>query len=273
MTEEVKRLEPVKDTLRELFLKSGNECAFPGCDHKIISSDGVFLAQICHIEAANEGGERFNSSQTNEERRAFNNLMLMCHAHHKITDDKQEYTVQRLKDIKQQHESKFTDVISTIQNSFRDHTESSKVKNSHNLNRINRALSWEYTDEELAESIVELNSFSERLRSLPTQARQLYCVIIKVAQYQIYMGFHVSLHEVKLRIGSSSESIKEVIQVLEKYNFIQEGLPDDMGLPTIQLTELNSGWSIASDLKEFCQKENIILEEIINDLNFSVLGE
>ena len=82
MTKTVRRLEPTKSVLRELFLKSGNECAFPSCHHKIISSDGTFLAQICHIEAALENGERFNPNQTNKERRAFDNLMLMCYAHH-----------------------------------------------------------------------------------------------------------------------------------------------------------------------------------------------
>jgi len=271
MAEEVKRLEPTKDTLRELFLKSGNECAFPGCNHKVISSDGVFLAQICHIEAASEGGERFNPNQTNEDRRAFSNLLLMCHAHHKITDDVHQYTVQRLQDIKEQHESKFTDVISTIQNSFHDHTQSSMVKASLTLNRINKVLSWKNTSEELAENLEEVNAFSERLRTLPVQARQLYCLMIKIAEHQTHMGYNVSVHELKLRTGVDGNSLREVINVLDKYGFIQEGFPDDMNLPTIQISELSSGWPIASDLKDFCEKEKFALEELINDLNFSIL--
>jgi hypothetical protein len=31
MTEKAKRLAPTPQTLREVFLKSGNLCAFPGC--------------------------------------------------------------------------------------------------------------------------------------------------------------------------------------------------------------------------------------------------
>lgn len=38
---------------------------------------GNFIGQICHIEAAEEGGERFKPIMTNEERRAFDNLMHM----------------------------------------------------------------------------------------------------------------------------------------------------------------------------------------------------
>jgi hypothetical protein len=39
---------------------------------------GVFIGQLCHIEAAEEGGQRFNERMTNEERRAFENLLLLC---------------------------------------------------------------------------------------------------------------------------------------------------------------------------------------------------
>ena len=87
MTEKPKRLTPKGETLRELFLKSGNMCAFPNCTSLMMNSDGVFIGQLCHIEAAEEGGERFNPSMTNEERRAAANLMLMCYEHHKITND------------------------------------------------------------------------------------------------------------------------------------------------------------------------------------------
>ncbi len=64
-----KRLQPKGDVLRELFLKSGNLCAFPGCGHLIMDPDGNLIGEVCHVEAAEQGGERFNPNQTNEERR------------------------------------------------------------------------------------------------------------------------------------------------------------------------------------------------------------
>ena len=87
MTEKPKRLAPTTDTTRELFLKSGNLCAFPGCGRLMMNGDGVFIGQVCHIEAAEEAGERFNLAMSNEDRRAFSNLMLMCYEHHQITND------------------------------------------------------------------------------------------------------------------------------------------------------------------------------------------
>jgi hypothetical protein len=97
-TEERRRLAPKLETLRRLFALSGNLCAFPGCDQILVNRDGVFVTEVCHIEAAETGGPRFNPAQTNEGCRAFENLMLLCHRHHVETDDIEAYPVERLKE-------------------------------------------------------------------------------------------------------------------------------------------------------------------------------
>lgn len=101
------RKAPKLDTLRALFAKSGNCCAFPGCKNKIINNKNQLIGEICHIEAAEEGGERYNPKQTDEERRHYDNLILLCHEHHVETNDVQEYTVNKLKNMKKVHEAKF----------------------------------------------------------------------------------------------------------------------------------------------------------------------
>lgn len=101
------RKAPKLDTLRALFAKSGNCCAFPGCKNKIINNKNKLIGEICHIEAAEEGGERYNPKQTDEERRHYDNLILLCHEHHVETNDVQEYTVNKLKNMKKVHEAKF----------------------------------------------------------------------------------------------------------------------------------------------------------------------
>jgi hypothetical protein len=109
-----KRKTPDKDTLRELYLKSGNRCAFPDCTRVMLNKDGVFVGQICHIEAAEEGGERFNCAMSDEERAAFPNLMLMCYEHHVITNNVDTYPVPVLQAMKAEHEAKFTDPAQAI---------------------------------------------------------------------------------------------------------------------------------------------------------------
>ena len=53
------------------------------------------------------GGPRYNEKQTDEERRAYENLLLLCHPHHVEIDqdDKNEYPVEKLQSIKQTHEA------------------------------------------------------------------------------------------------------------------------------------------------------------------------
>ncbi len=101
------RLTPKTEVIRHLFAVSGNQCAFPSCAHELISEKGTFVAQICHIEAAEKGGERYNKNQTDEERRAFSNLILMCYRHHRETDEVDEFTAAKLKEIKDAHERQF----------------------------------------------------------------------------------------------------------------------------------------------------------------------
>ena len=60
----------------------------PGCKNVIIDSMGVVVGHICHIEAAMPDGPRFNKNQSNNDRRALSNLVLMCAGHHLQIDSK-----------------------------------------------------------------------------------------------------------------------------------------------------------------------------------------
>ncbi len=101
------RLAPKKNVIRQLFAHSGNQCAFPGCYQVLIDDDGYFLGQICHIEAAEPGGERYNETMNDEDRRAYSNLVLFCYAHHIKTNNVEEYKPEHLKKIKEEHEVQF----------------------------------------------------------------------------------------------------------------------------------------------------------------------
>lgn len=93
--------------VKRLFALSKNQCAMPGCSTPIISSDGcTVLGEICHIEAASKEGLRWNKDMTDDERRRFDNLILLCSNHHKEIDNRSTpdlYTVEKLKEIKLNH--------------------------------------------------------------------------------------------------------------------------------------------------------------------------
>lgn len=103
-------------TVRRLDTLSGNECAHPECIKKLIAEDGIsIISKICHIAAASKDGPRYDSSMTDDERRGFDNLILLCDEHHVIIDNKQNegvYPTSLLRKWKIDHEKKVLELLS-----------------------------------------------------------------------------------------------------------------------------------------------------------------
>ena len=64
-----KRLPPKPETLRKLYILSGNMCAMPNCTKVLIDEDGTWIGEVAHIHAASDGGPRADTSLSQEERR------------------------------------------------------------------------------------------------------------------------------------------------------------------------------------------------------------
>lgn len=101
------RLKPKESVIKRLFALSGNQCAYPRCKESIVDELGTVIGEICHIEAAEVGGERYNQDSNDEYRRSFENLILMCSNHHKKTNNIQKYTTPILTKHKLDHENHF----------------------------------------------------------------------------------------------------------------------------------------------------------------------
>lgn len=101
------RSSPSTAVLRALFARSGNRCAFPGCSAVLVNEKNLFVAEVCHIEAAEPGGERYNPDKSDDQRRDYGNLLILCHPHHVETNDAAEFPVERLREFKVQHEVAF----------------------------------------------------------------------------------------------------------------------------------------------------------------------
>lgn len=101
------RLAPKLETIRALFARSGNQCAFPGCIHPLVNDKQKFIGQVCHIEAAMPEGERYNPEQNDEQRRSYENLLILCYQHHIETDEVEEYPVEAMIKMKREHEANF----------------------------------------------------------------------------------------------------------------------------------------------------------------------
>lgn len=88
-------------TVKKLFGRAGNHCAFPDCDEQVIRNDGHIAGEICHIKARSPGGPRYDPAQNDKERHAYENLILLCGNHHKTIDaHPRTYGVDVLADMK-----------------------------------------------------------------------------------------------------------------------------------------------------------------------------
>lgn len=101
-----RRLKPTKVTVRLLFARSGNQCAFPECRAHLIEDDDLLVGEIAHITAALPGGPRYDPTLTREQRRDPDNLLLLCLRHHRVVDARVElFTAETLRKMKADHEA------------------------------------------------------------------------------------------------------------------------------------------------------------------------
>lgn len=76
-------------TERALYAFARTTCYFPGCKTPVIvfvEGEPVSNAQIAHIRGANRGSARYDSAMTDDERRSYANLILLCEPHHEFVD-------------------------------------------------------------------------------------------------------------------------------------------------------------------------------------------
>lgn len=97
-------------TERALYAFSGITCYFPDCPTPVIAfvdDEPISNVEIAHIRGANPGSPRYDPSMTDDERRAFANLVLLCKPHHEIVDKRHpdRYPPVALADWKAQREA------------------------------------------------------------------------------------------------------------------------------------------------------------------------
>ena len=100
------RMAPKPSTISKLLALSGGVCTYRGCQTSLVQ-EGVFNATLAHIRAASPNGPRYDTSMTDEARRAFENLMYMCPNHGSIIDKDKlhaKYSVTVLQEMKADHE-------------------------------------------------------------------------------------------------------------------------------------------------------------------------
>lgn len=279
MTEIVKRLAPITETLREIFLKSGNICAFPGCGTLNMTEDGTFIAQICHIEAAEEGGERFNPLMSNEQRRQASNLMILCYPHHVETNNVSRFRVSDMKDMKKLHENKFSHPERAMLEQIKDWTELSVATIPKNMKKYAEMVEG-LDGNHLAGSLVELAAYVNEFQRIPIEVRKFFSTVLKRVQamrnYRVVrksnLGDPIAIH-LNALIGPlrlTEASIRSKLIELESYELVWIEI-DDWQVEWVRICDISSGWQW-NELYNFCDYLSIFdLDTFAVDLDFARL--
>ncbi|WP_206487875.1 hypothetical protein [Rhodococcus sp. KRD162] len=212
--EVVKRLDPTKDTLATVYLYSGNQCAFPDCGTAMFQ-DGQYVGELCHIEAAMTDGERFNPNSTNEERRHESNLMLMCGIHHRISDNVEKYPVERMRELKSDHERPFRMGFNNmLLEEILDRSAADILVPAKTTAALCDFFLLGLNVEEAQDSVRYWREFGEVLAGVTKNARMLLAVAIKYAHRNRDWGLTVP--ELSRRTQESEARIGELAVELEQ---------------------------------------------------------
>jgi len=97
-------------TRKMLWGKAANRCSLASCRKELVmdeteTDDSSVIGEECHLIAREDEGPRGNPDFPKEQRDLYSNLILMCNIHHKIIDDQKNfYTIEKLKEMKRDHE-------------------------------------------------------------------------------------------------------------------------------------------------------------------------
>lgn len=269
MKEEVKRLKPSEPDLRKLFVYSGNQCAYPGCDVSIVDTEGNYIGRVCHIEAAAKLGPRFNERMTNEDRRDFDNLILLCANHHIVTDDVAKYNVSVLKEMKANHEMKFRNIIKDMSTSFlSDVTKEQEIIYPKNLDSMNLVLGWGHNREDLNGSLEFTKQILTKLLKLTPKTRSVFAVMLDRSDGEL-----IPLDEIRHVLNIDQEKFNEYIAFLSRSKFISDPEIRFFSNEYTSNIESYNGWEFWIQFKEYCQKEDIDLVNVIKEMRFDVLDD
>lgn len=279
--EKPKRLQPKTETLRRLYTLSGNQCAYPGCNKPMFNSEGNFVGQICHIEAAQSGGERFNKKMTDEERRSFDNLMLMCYEHHIETDKEDQYPVCKMQEMKRQHEEIYSNIdrfIHLMQSAIIDVTANISVGEVKSLSNLYITLyGQDYREERfISEDVSAFNSAIRVLAKFSPEAKKIFGICLSRAVYEKNSygrkteNIFIDPHEIERATQIEKTHLRSIFHEIENSGFlIDDELENGRFVFFICLPNNDSNlWEM---IKRFCEKQSLDVALMVSNLNFTAI--
>jgi hypothetical protein len=235
-------------TLKKLFGLSGNQCSFPGCPKQLVNENNAKDSNICHIEGANDEGERYREDMTDTERAGYNNLILLCVQHHDETNDVSKYDVASLQKMKQTHIAKNTG--EKIRNN------PSMLKNTVNAIAAIDIDEYENENDLTAFNITEKLNYNNIIKNAPL-----------IQEYKVYHHKINSLYDELEAQGSLKKN--KILALIRNYYIKAKGAYSSSSEISIETVRLHADEIIDDVLKSLCS-ELYGSDEFVDDIIIGV---
>ncbi len=270
-----KRLSPTSTTARELYLYSGNQCAFPSCTSSLLLDDSTWDCQVAHISAVEENWPRGGHDLSNEALRDVSNLLLLCSKHHHVIDNKKlefTYTVEVVQQMKQDHERKYRKAIAGLERIV-DTTDGSNVQYPTNL----RALPGFGDDaDETAVNIAFMKPWIDAISQQPPAIRDLLAICL--AHGNPGRGWkkpvRVKLTQIEGVVQIDSKEIRRRALHLADDGLLSIDVDEDITyFELVDPTSGEIGWDMFVELHTFAGGDQSIVRRAIGKLDFTVFDQ
>jgi hypothetical protein len=155
--------------------------------------------------------------------------------------------------------------------SIEDGTDRVVLRPPQTLARFSTVLALDESPEERQGTIEFVLPTLEALRIVPVDTRAVFAILVDRTR----PGDSVSLpiHEIELTTGRTPEEIAPHVEMLERYRLagLAESWRDDRPVHWILSACDVDGWDFWSSFRTYCDKQNLRVKEIINELRFDSL--
>lgn len=269
--EDAERLPVTPSVVKKLFSYTGNRCANPVCKQELVDEGGTMLGKIAHIHAAMNGA-RFDADMSDEQRRAFANLIVVCGICHDRIDDparEQEFPADLLREWKERHESRFRRAEAEFVDRYRDSTDIAQPTFPVTLNALATALD-DASASGCEDQINGIAEFIGKLRRLPLPVRDF---AIKLANRMRVRGKPwLPVDDVMQAFGISDEELVRLTRQLDDHALgdIDEDFDERY---RVRLHDRDWGGNPFVEMLEFCDATGVEIDRLLYDLDFGLYDD